>query len=258
MDRKPATIVALVALRVLAVAGIALAPAWNASAQLRPLIREMMENLGSVNRIGEGIALNDYENVAKAGQDLKDRATQLRKVELTTLGLDPAQTGQFRRYMDAQVNAADMILAAAKKEDGAGTYRGLQKVFTDACLPCHTHFREAANLLTPATLFMTTLLDSWRDVYRGLAVNDFLLVARSSHEIAAMARVMSWDPIIEEVFHVEDPLERKGFRGMVHHVAMSASSMAIAASREDKPAIIEAAGTMWTEGCISCHEQFRD
>ena len=89
-------------------------------------------------------------------------------------------------------------------------------------------------------------------------MNDFVLVTRSSHEIAAMAAVMSWDQIIEEVFDVDDPLKRKNFRGMVHQVALSASSMASAAGREDKVAIIEAAGTMWTEGCISCHERFRD
>ena len=258
MDRKQATLVTSVALRVLAVAGIAMAPAWNASAQLRPIVREMMENLGSVHRIGEGIALHDYENVAKAARDLKDRAQQMKKIELATLGLDPAQTLQFRAYLDAQSKAADVVLAAAKKEDGAETYRGLQKVFTDACLPCHTHYREAANLLTPATLFMTTFLNSWRDVYRGLSMNDFLLVTRSSHEIAAMARVLSWDQIIEEVFGLDDPLERKDFRGMVHQVAVSASSMANAAGREDKTAIIEAAGAMWNKGCIPCHDRFRD
>ena len=144
MDRKPANLVALVSLRVLAVAGIALAPAWNASAQLRPIVREMMENIGSVNRIGEGIALNDYANVEKAARGLKDRAKRLKKLQLETLGLQRAQTAQFHAYLDAQAKAADVILAAAKKADGAGTYRGLQKLFNDACLPCHTHFREAA------------------------------------------------------------------------------------------------------------------
>ena len=258
MDRKPATLVVTIALRVLAVAGIALTPAWNASAQLRPIVREMMENLSSVDRIGEGIALNDYDYAAQAARDLKDRAKKMKKVKLDEIGLDPAQTRQFHAYLDAQARAADVILAAAKKQDGAGTYGGLQALYNDACLPCHTHFRETANLLSPATLFMTTFLNSWRAVYRGLAMNDFPLINRSSEEIGAMARVMSWDQIIEEVFDLDDPLERKDFRMKAHQVAVSASNMASAASREDKKAIIGAAGTMWTDGCISCHKQFRD
>ena len=105
---------------------------------------------------------------------------------------------------------------------------------------------------------MTTFLNSWRAVYRGLAMNDYLLVIRSSHEITAMARILSWDQISEEVFHLDDPLERKEFRKMVHQVSVNAAGMASAASREDKAAILGAAGTMWTEGCISCHERFRD
>ena len=258
MDRKAVTLVASVALRVLAVAGISMTPAWDASAQLRPIVREMMENLGSVTRIGEGIALSDYETVANAARDLKDRAKRMKTLELSKLGLDPDMTAQFHAYLDAQTKAADSILAGAMQEDGIATYRGVQTLYNNACLPCHTHFREAANLLSPATLFMTTFLDSWRDVYRGLAVNDFLLITRSAYEILAMARVLSWDQTIEVVFDLDDPLERKAFREKVHLVAVSASSMASAAGREDKNAIIEAAGEMWTKGCISCHSRFRD
>lgn len=238
--------------------GVVLAVPQGAYSKLRPIVREMMENLGSLDQVGEGIALDDYDSVQNAALDLKARAERLQKQDLTTLGLDARGDFQFDAYLKAQVKAAEAISAAALKQDGRAAYRGVQELFQNACLPCHAHFREASNLLRPSSLFMTTFLNAWQDVNRGLAINDFSLVGRGAQEIASMARVLSWDQLIEEVFDIDDPVERRDFRSLVVKVADSASRMTTAASREDKTSVVNAAGDMWTNGCISCHDRFRD
>jgi len=245
------------ALRVLAIAAAVLVPSRSAFPDLRPLVREMLENLGSVDRIGEGVAVNDYDQVRRAALDLKARAEGLKGFDIATLGIDASRDPQFDAFLAAQEQAADAIAMAAKNQDGRGAVLGLQRLFQNACIPCHADFRERGNLLRPSVLFMTTYLSAWREMNRGLSVNDFSLVSRRAREIEAMGRVLVWDQVIESTFGLATAAERKTFRGYLGRLNAQASRIEQAAVAEDVPKIIEAVRKMWEEGCISCHERFR-
>ena len=226
-------------------------------AELRPIVREMMENLGAVDQIGEGVALDDYEQVVQAAQDLKARAESLTKIDMASLRAKPSRDGQFKAYLRAQTEAAEAISQAAKREDGRAVMKGVGTLLSSACIACHMDFREGSNLLRSSTLFMTTFLQKWKEMNRGLAVNDFALIGRSAEALEATARVLFWDEVIEDTFDIEDPEERKEFRGILRKVASNASEVATAAKAEDKLRIVIATGEMWTGGCIACHERFR-
>lgn len=245
-------------LLILVVLVIAIAPPQSVFAELRTIVRDMMENLGSVDQIGEGIALGDYDQVQKAARDLKDRAQKMKKGDLIALGLDPRQVPKLDAYLRAQRAAAEQILKAAKRENSREAFRGLQQLLQTSCLPCHADFREGENLRNPATLFMTTFLNAWQDMNRGLAIDDLSLVNRGSQEIATMSRVLAWDQVIEATFALDDPEERRDFRKILRQVASSAAEITLAANQEDKLTIIRAVGEMWNDGCILCHERFRD
>lgn len=230
------------------------APAW---ADLSPLVREMLENLGAVNEVGQGVAIEDYEQVEQAAAELSARADRLKKLDISKVGLDAARDAKFDGYLLAQQQASAEILRAAKQEDGRAVILGLQRLFRNACVPCHSDFREAANLLGPATLFMTSFLNSWQDVNRGLSINDLTLVERAARELSSMTKVLSWDQVIESAFGIEDPEERREFRKILRHVGTNATRMATAADEDDKLGVVNAASEMWADGCISCHEKFR-
>ena len=257
VSRRSSSQTCLVALVALAGLGISLAPARSGRAELRPLVRDMLENLGDVNHIGEGVALEDFDTVAQAGKDLKARAQKLRLVDLESIGLDRSLDAEFRRYLSAQEKAADSILAAAEREDPSGALEGVERLYTTACLPCHKEFRERANLLSPSVLFMTTYLTAWQDMNRGLAIDDYTLVRRRAREIEAMGRVIAWDQVIQMTFGLTDPKERKGFRQILDRVSEHALQIEQAASEENGDRVSIAMREMWEKGCISCHDKFR-
>jgi cytochrome c556 len=225
--------------------------------ELRPLVREMLENLGAVNQIGEGLALEDYDQVTRAALDLKRRAEGMKKADLTTLGIDPDRDAQFDAYLTAQEQAADAILTAAKAEDAQSTLLALQHLLQDACLSCHTDFREGSRRLRPSVLFMTTFISAWREINRGLLIDDLVLVGRSARELQSVARVLSWDQVIESTFGLTDPVERQEFRKLVSRVAAQAGRIEQASIEGDVGKILLADRRMWDDGCVACHEQFR-
>jgi cytochrome c556 len=217
----------------------------------------MLENLGAVNQIGTGLALEDYEQVSRAALDLKSRAEAMKKVDLTTLGLDPDRDAQFDAYLTVQAQAADAILAAAEAEDNPSTLLALQQLLQDACLSCHTDFRQGSRRLRPSVLFMTTFISAWEDLNRGLLIDDLALVGRSAREIQSMARVLSWDQVIESTFDLTDPAERKEFRKLLARVAAQAARIEQASVEADLETILLADRQMWNEGCLACHDRFR-
>jgi len=242
---------------VLVIALAVLVPSRSAFPQLRPLAREMLENLGAVDQIGEGVAVDDYAQVRGAALDLKARAGGLKGFDIATLGIDPSRDPQFDAFLAAQEQAADAIAVAAKNRDGRGAVLGLQQLFQNSCIPCHVDFRERGNLLRPSVLFMTTYLSAWREMNRGLSLNDFSLVSRRAREIEAMGRVLAWDQVIQSTFGLEDAAERKAFRGYLGRLNAQASRIERAAVAEDVIKVTEGIRKMWEEGCISCHERFR-
>ena len=226
-------------------------------AELRSLTRAMLQNLAAVNEIGEGVALEDYEQVGRAADALAARARALKDTDLAKLGLDPQRDAEFDALLAVQEQAAQAIRSAADREDAAEAFLGLQSLLSGACLSCHSNFREPASMLGPSVGLMTSMLESWREINRGLSINDFDLVARRAREIESIGRVFTWDKIIAATFRVQEPERRKEFRKLLRNVLSRARQVAVAADSEDAAAVLEATRLMWTEGCVSCHDEFR-
>jgi cytochrome c556 len=230
----------------------------TASAELRPLVREMLDNLHSVDEVGQGVALDDFERSKRAAAELEARAGRMLSFDLSRLGVDISRDGEFDALLRAQQQAARAIGKAAAGQDGAGVMAGLDRLVRDACLGCHESFRERENLLRPSVLFMTSFLRAWEDINRGLMTNDLELVARRAYEIQAIGRVLTWDQVIMATFQLTDPGDRGEFREFVRSMTSQASRIEKAANEDELQAIAEAGRRMWTEGCIACHEQFRE
>ena len=248
--RRPRLLTALLAAATVAIPG-------PGRAEVRPLVREMLANLSSLNQIGEGVALDDFDLVKRSAAELEARAKAMLDFDVSLLGVDPERDPIFDDYLQAQRQAARAIAKAAKSEDGALVFRGVKTLLDDACIACHQNFRDRENLMRPAILFMASLLDAWKDLNRGMMTNDFDLVARRAHEIQAIGRVFTWDPVIEATFGLTDPNERSEFRVFLRRVTAQARRLERAADDEKADAIVEAARLMWTDGCLACHEQFR-
>jgi cytochrome c556 len=216
----------------------------------------MLENLGSVNHIGEALALEDYARVGSAAQDLKRRAAALKEVDLATLGLEVDRNDRFDAYLAQQEEAADGILSASRDKDSRGVLLGVQQLLQNACLSCHADFRRGRSALRQSVLFMTTFLSAWQEMNRGLAVDDYTLVSRGARELQAVSRVLSWDQVIDSAFATHEPAERKVFRGLLLKMAKHAAEIERAAEQQDALAILSNSRLMW-EACIACHDRFR-
>jgi cytochrome c556 len=232
------------------------APAQSQS-KLRPLVRDMLGNLDSLNEIGSSVALDDFSRVEGAASELAARAKRLKGFDVSVLGVGPGRQAAFNAYLDAQQHAAQAIIAAAKSQDGAAVLLASQRVVTDACLACHDSFRERENLMRTSVLFMTTFLHAWQDINRGLMTRDLELISRRAYEIQSVGRVLTWDQVIESSFAVTDPGERREFREFVSRMTMQAGRIERAAGEEKLLAAADASRRMWTDGCLACHEQFR-
>jgi cytochrome c556 len=217
----------------------------------------MLENLGAVNQIGEGVAVQDYERVKRAALDLKRRAEAMKEVDIATLGLDSHRDAQFDGYLAAQEEAARSILNGAEQKDGRAVLLGVQHLLGNACIACHQTFREPANRLRPSVLFMTSFLQAWKEMNRGLAINDFSLVSQHARELESMGRVLSWDQVIQSAFGLTEVEQFKAFRVYLNLVLRKAARIEQASIEEDAAKVIEASRQMWNEGCIACHEKFR-
>jgi cytochrome c556 len=238
------------------VAALILIPG-TALPELRPLVPQMLDNLRDVNRIGESIAVDEFEQVKAAAQTLKQRANAMRELDLATVEIDPELDSLWDAFLLAQAAAADVVVAAADKEDSRAVMAATQQLIGNACLGCHASFRDPGNMLRPSVLFMTSLLSAWRDMNRGLAMKDFNLINLRAHDVSALTEVIAADEILETAFRLGGSKQRRIFRGFLRRVSENAALIAQAADAEDLPAVLQAANTMWKDGCISCHEKFR-
>ena len=229
-----------------------------AEPELRPLVRDMIGNLGSVDEIGLAIALGDYAVVERAAADLKARASAMKKFDLAALNLDSKQDAAFDHFLVEQERAADAIATAAERKDGRKVVMALEQLFQTSCLPCHAQFREGGSLLRPSVVFMTGFITSWRDINLGLAIHDFSLVSRAARDLEATARVLAWDQVIESAFELTDEEERSEFRQLLLVLTAQAARIERGALQQDQAAVTEATRRMWQEACIACHDQFRD
>jgi cytochrome c556 len=185
------------------------------------------------------------------------RANAMQYLDLTALGLDPKRDPEWDTYLTSQRQAAEAIEAAARKADPRAIVEASQQLVGNACLACHASFRDPGNLLRPAVLFMTTLLASWRDMNRGLVVRDFNLVGQRAREVEALSRVMASDQILENAFSLGGSKQRRIFRDFLRQITENSARIDAAAREEDLTTVLSSTQQMWTEGCISCHEKFR-
>ena len=240
-----------------AIAGVLLLTPRPGGTELRPLVQAMLENLHDINRIGLAVALEDFDGVSEAARDLQSRAVELAGASLEDLGIEDPRENQFDAYLEGQKQAAAAILKAAEEENAAAVFAGVESLFGSSCVPCHRDFRDRHQLLLPSAAFMTDMLHSWQDINRGLSIGDLDLVMRRSREIQGVARVLTWNEVIAQVFNVTEPERRIAFRQLAQQVSRHAGAIESAAAQEKLAEAIAATRGMWSEGCIACHQQFR-
>jgi len=218
----------------------------------------MLANLASVNEIGAGVSVGDFERVKRAAVALDARAGALLDFDVTRLGVDERRGPIFNAYLREQQQAARMIAKAAKGQDGALVFRGVQGLLERACVACHQNFRERENLMRPPVILMTSFLDAWQDINRGMLTENFDLVSRRAHDVQVVGQVFAAKAVIANAFGIEGAVEIGEFREFLLEVIAQAKQVERAADEEKISGIIEATQRMWTKGCLACHEQFRD
>ncbi len=229
-----------------------------AFAELRPLVPVMIDNLGSINRIGRAVALEDFAQVEKSSQELIARADALRELNLETVDIDPKLDAAWDSFLMTQRIAAEGVITAAKAEDAIAVMVATQNLFGNSCLGCHAVFRDPARLLRTEVHVMTGFLSAWQDVNRGLALNDYNLIALRSRDLATLTGLIATDEMLEDAFGIGGPTMRRKFRGFLFEVTTNANQIEEAAKQENLPVVLEATRNMWTNGCLACHAKFRN
>lgn len=229
----------------------------TALSELRPLVPGMLDNLSAIDRIGEGVALEQYNLVVSTAEAMMRRADEMSKLDLASVGIDPNQDAQWDAFLMAQKQAAAQVKAAAEQADGEAVMRASQTLVGNACLGCHMLFREPNRLLRPSVHVMTQLLSAWRDINRGIAVNDYNLLNVRAREIVTLVGFISSDEMLEEAFGLGGSKQRRIFRGFLHELSANATRIEEGAKQENLAEVLDASRSMWTGGCIDCHDKFR-
>ncbi|MBW2576664.1 MAG: hypothetical protein JRE38_01205 [Deltaproteobacteria bacterium] len=222
------------------------------------LVSVMHQSLTAINEINEAVVRDNYKRVGKGAETLKANAKSLKGIDIKSLQLDPKKKVEFNRFLTAQRRAADSILSAAALEDATAVLLGVNVLIDDACVACHSEFRETDAGRTPRALFMRSLLSSVQSVNRGIAMNDYGLIAREAREIGATAHILTWTQVIETIFLVEDPSDQNEFRGYFETLSSQAIHLEHAAAQRNPKMVSAATRRMLNDGCVSCHESFRD
>jgi len=233
-----------------------LVPAQS-QAELRPLVRDMLENLSDVNQITEGVALDDWDQVEGAARGLRTRAVSMRLLDLESLHMDRAQDPLWDAFLSAQEQAAREVSMAVRNEDARAVLKGTQKLVGNACLGCHAAFRDPQSRLRKSVLFMTGFLSAWRDMNRGMMIRDFDLIAARAREMKVLADIVGSDETLEEEFGLGGPRQRRQFRAFLNVVANSALTIEASTKEQDLAAMLASFNTMWADGCVACHDKFR-
>lgn len=236
---------------------IVLAAPLPARGDVRPLSRLMLTNLQATNSIGEGVATEDYAAVETAARDLESSARELRTWDAGRLGFRPANRAAFDRYLKQQEEIAGWLMAAARRKDSPAIVAGLDRVLGESCLSCHREFRDRQGILKGSTIFMTSFVNTWKEINRGLLLNDFTLVARGARTLETTGQVMSWDPVLQASFNLSQEAQRNKFRAHLNEMIGAAGRVEDAATRGESDAVRKALVEMWRSGCLSCHQEFR-
>jgi cytochrome c556 len=229
----------------------------TAPAQLRPLVRDMLDNLSAVERIAEGVALEDWDRIEDAARELRARAAMMRLLDLETLDMDRVKDPAWDGFLVNQERSARAISDAVRNEDARAVLQSMKELETVACLGCHAVFRESESRLRRPVLFMTRFLSTWRDINRGMVIRDFELAGLRARELATLSQALGTDEILEEEFGLGGPRQRRQFREFLAVVTDSAGAVEAASESRDLMKILESSQVMWTDGCVACHDKFR-
>jgi hypothetical protein len=235
---------------------LGLAP-QGAAAQLRPLVRDMLDNLSAVERIAEGIALEDWDRIEDAARELRARAAMMRLLDLETFDMDRVKDPAWDGFLVNQERGARKISDAVRNQDTQGVLSAMKELETVACLGCHAVFRESERRLRKPVLFMTRFLSTWRDINRGMVIRDFELAGMRARELGALSRALGTDEILEEEFGLGGSRQRRQFREFLGVVTENAGAIEAASESRDLMKILESSRSLWAGGCIACHEKFR-
>jgi cytochrome c556 len=230
---------------------------FAALADLRPLSRSMLSNLQATNAIGESLSIDDYPGVEIAARELRDRAREIQGWDVSKLGFKPSDKNEFDAYLQLQEEISAKIISAATKQDAPSVVTGLGEMLEKSCLACHKAFRDRQGRLKSSTLFMTSFVSAWREINRGLLLNDFSVAARGARTLAAVGQIMSWDPIVRSSFDIAEPAQRNKFRAHANNLITAADNIEDAAARGETEEIEQGLTKMWNLGCLACHKDFR-
>jgi len=222
------------------------------------LVAVMHENLAAINQIVEAVVREDYAVVNKGAGILRANAVSMKGLDFESLRLDGKKGGKFDRYLAAQSQSTGAIESAANLGDADAVLQGVKLLIDESCVACHAEFRETDESRTPRVLFMRSLLSSVQSVNRGIALDDYALVAREAREIAALAHILTWSQVIESMFMVKDPADQAEFRGYFETLSSQAIRVEHAATERNPRMVSTATQRMLTEGCVRCHEGFRE
>ncbi|OGA51599.1 MAG: hypothetical protein A3G24_00240 [Betaproteobacteria bacterium RIFCSPLOWO2_12_FULL_62_13] len=229
----------------------------TALADLRPISRSMLANLQATNTIGESLAIEDYAAVETAAQDLQNRARELLTWDVAQLGFTPASRAESDAYLKLQAEISGKIIRSARQKDAPAIVAGFSELLEKSCLACHSSFRDRQGMLKASTLFMTSFVGAWREINRGLLLNDFTLVERNARALVVMGQVMSWDSVIQTSFNLPKDAQRSKFREHLARMIAAAGRIEDGASRGELGTVQKALNEMWSMGCLSCHKEFR-
>ncbi len=226
-------------------------------AQMRPLVREMLDNLRAIERITEGVALEDWDRIEDSARELRSRASSMRLLDLETLRMDRSQDAMWDGFLIAQEQAAREISLGVRNEDPVAVLAGTKKVMGNACLGCHGFFRDPQSRLRQSVLVMTSFLAYWQDINRGVMVRDFDLIKERANDLISLVKEVDTDEGLEENFGLGGPSQRRKFRRFLGAITSNASAIAGAAEAQDLTPILSSFNAMWLDGCVSCHKKFR-
>jgi cytochrome c556 len=229
----------------------------DSSAQLRPLVRDMLENVTAVNRIAEGLALDDWDRIEDSARGLRARADSMQLLDLETLRMDRSQDALWDAFLQAQEKAAREISVGVRNSDANAVIAATQTLVGNACLGCHASFRDPQNRLRGSVLFMTSFLAYWQEINRGLMIRDFDLIGRRARELSSLTAVVGSDENVEAEFGLGGPRQQREFRAFLAVVTTSADAIAAASDAKDPGVVLQSSFTMWGDGCIGCHVKFR-
>jgi len=222
------------------------------------MVGVMHQNLAAVNEIDEGVVYDDFARVKKGAVTLKANAAAIDGKDFASLHLTQNKKDVFEGYLSTQKRIADEISKAAGRKNAKAVLQGIKELIDGACVKCHSEFRERDEGRTPRVLFMRSLLSSVRLLNRGIAMDDYALVAREAREIGATAHILTWSQVVESMFLVDDPEDRAEFRQYFETLSSQAIRVEHAATQRDSKMVSAATELMLAEGCVGCHDQFRD